>query len=66
MYITTTYIITKILQPLAILLPACSQDQWLLSLSFIRLTLAVRNCNGEGNGNPLQCSCLENPRDAGA
>ena len=25
------------------------------SLSFI----------GEGNGNPLQCSCLENPRDGG-
>ena len=21
-------------------------------------------CTGEGNGNPLQCSCLENPRDA--
>ena len=21
---------------------------------------------GEGNGNPLQCSCLENPRDGGA
>ena len=21
---------------------------------------------GEGNGNPLQCSCLENPRDRGA
>ena len=20
---------------------------------------------GEGNGNPLQCSCLENPRDGG-
>ena len=20
-------------------------------------------CLGEGNGNPLQCSCLENPRD---
>ena len=20
-------------------------------------------CTGEGNGNPLQCSCLENPRD---
>ena len=20
---------------------------------------------GEGNGNPLQCSCLENPRDRG-
>ena len=23
------------------------------------------SCIGEGNGNPLQCSCLENPRDAG-
>ena len=22
--------------------------------------------NGEGNGNPLQCSCLENPMDGGA
>ena len=21
---------------------------------------------GEGNGNPLQCSCLENPKDGGA
>ena len=21
------------------------------------------SCVGEGNGNPLQCSCLENPRD---
>ena len=23
-------------------------------------------CIGEENGNPLQCSCLENPRDVGA
>ena len=23
-------------------------------------------CIGEGNGNPLQCPCLENPRDRGA
>ena len=23
-------------------------------------------CTGEGNGNPLQCYCLENPRDGGA
>ena len=23
-------------------------------------------CIGEGNGNPLQCSCLEKPRDEGA
>ena len=24
------------------------------------------SCIGEGNGNPLQCSCLENHRDGGA
>jgi len=24
------------------------------------------SCIREGNGNPLQCSCLENPRDGGA
>ena len=24
------------------------------------------SCIGEGNGSPLQCSCLENPRDRGA
>ena len=24
------------------------------------------SCIGDGNGNPLQCSCLENPRDGGA
>ena len=24
------------------------------------------SCIGEGNGNPLQCSCLKNPRGGGA
>ena len=24
------------------------------------------SCIGEGNGDPLQCSCLENPREGGA
>ena len=24
------------------------------------------SCTGEGHGNPLQCSCLENPRDGRA
>ena len=24
------------------------------------------SCTGEGNGNPVQCSCLENPRDRGS
>ena len=28
--------------------------------------LCSLSCIGEGNGNPLQCSCLENPRDGGA
>ena len=29
-------------------------------------SLGVGHSIGEGNGNPLQCSCLENPRDRGA
>ena len=29
-------------------------------------TFTFHSCIGEGNGNPLQCSCLENPRDRGA
>ena len=28
--------------------------------------LGLRRSLGEGNGNPLQYSCLENPRDGGA
>ena len=28
--------------------------------------LSMHECIGEGNGNPLQYSCLENPRDRGA
>ena len=28
--------------------------------------LSMRACIGGGNGNPLQYSCLENPRDRGA
>ena len=28
--------------------------------------LSMHACIGEGNGNPLQYSCLENPRDRGA
>ena len=28
--------------------------------------LSMHACVGEGNGNPLQYSCLENPRDGGA
>ena len=38
-------------------------------LSKLQNTVVLRkilSCIGEGNGNPLQCSCLENPRDGGA
>ena len=34
---------------------------WATSLFHFSLS-----CIGEGNGNPLQCSCLENPRDGRA
>ena len=30
------------------------------------MVFPVVMCIGEGNGNPLQCSCLENPRDGEA
>ena len=36
------------------------RHDWATSLSF------SPSCIGEGNGNPLQCSCLENPRGEGA
>ena len=36
---------------------------WATSLSLFNFSLS---CIGEGNGNPLQWSCLENPRDGGA
>ena len=32
----------------------------------IILQLKINFKKLEGNGNPLQCSCLENPRDGGA
>ena len=32
----------------------------------ISLSLFTFSCIGEGNGNPLQCSCLESPRDGEA
>ena len=56
--------------PTPVLLPGKSHGQrslvgcspwgcdWVTSLSLSGI--------GEGNGNPLQCSCLENPRDGGA
>ena len=36
------------------------RHDWTTSLSFFL------SCIGEGNGNPFQCSCLENTRNGGA
>ena len=41
--------------------PACDR-----LLEIIRRKKIVFHWIGEGNGNPLQCSCLENPRDGEA
>ena len=37
-----------------------------LSLLLGLITFGYLSDNGEGNGNPLKYSCLENPRDRGA
>ena len=37
-----------------------------LSHSFQKLAVQYPGRGGEGNGNLLQCSCLENPRDGWA
>ena len=62
-------------QPTPVLLPGKSQGQ--RSLVGCRLWGRIESDTteqlhfhfsriGEGNGNPLQCSCLQNPRDGGA
>ena len=57
------------------ILPCTTFCVWLLSLSafethpgcnIIRVSASFYDWVGEGHGNPLQCSCLENPRDGGA
>ena len=64
-------------QPTPVLLPGKSHGQrslvgcspWGREESDMTERLPFRfslSCIGEGNGNPLQCSCLENPRDGGA
>ena len=39
---------------------------WIQLSDFTFTFTFLLSCIGEGNGNPLQCSCLENPRDGGA
>ena len=38
----------------------------IISVKFISVLLLLRLKFGEGNGTPLQYSCLENPMDGGA
>ena len=46
--------------------PGRLQSMKLLRVGHDWVTSLSLSCIGEGNGNPLQCSCLENPRDGGA
>ena len=46
--------------------PGGLQSMGSLRVGHDSATLLSLSCIGEGNGNPLQCSCLENPRDGGA
>ena len=46
--------------------PGGPQSMGLLRVGQDSATSLSLSCIGEGNGNPLQCSCLENPRDGGA
>ena len=47
-------------------LVGCSPWGWEESDTTERLPFHfLLSCIGEGNGNPLQCACLENPRDGG-
>ena len=54
-------------------IPWMEEPGRLQSMESLRVDMTERlhfhfslSCIGEGNGNPLQCSCLENPRDGGA
>ena len=62
--------------PIPVLLPGKShgpeEPRGLQSMGSLESDMTERlhfhfslSCIGEGNGNPLQCSCLENPRDGG-
>ena len=53
-------------------IPWMEEPGWLQSMGSLRVDTTEQlhfhfslSCIGEENGNPLQCSCLENPRDGG-
>ena len=64
-------VISEISSSVAIYLPlhvlqGCSGGLLLGFLPALFFLQSALSHNGEGSGNPLQCSCLENPRDRGA
>ena len=76
-WINVAFLRRKQWQPTAVLLPGKSHGQRSLvgcnpwGLEELDMTEQLQfhfllSCTGEGNGNPLQCSCMENPRDGGA
>ena len=76
-YLHTQLVSDRKWQPTPVLLPGKSHGQrslvgcspWVHQESDTTERLHSHfslSCIGEGNGNPLQCSCLENPRDGGA
>ena len=72
-----SYILEKVMAPHPVLLPGKSHEwrslvgcsPWDREKSDTTERLHFHfslSCIGEENGSPLQCSCLENPRDGGA
>ena len=73
----TNYLHLWVWHPTPVLLPGKSHGQRSLvgcspwgrkesdTTEWLHLQFSL-SCIGEGNGNPLQCSCLENPREGGA
>ena len=41
----------------------CLTYRVIITVFLKSINMCSVSCIGEGNGNPLQCSCLENPRD---
>ena len=77
LWLSSVPLLEKVMAPHSVLLPGKSHGQrsligcspWGHEESDMTERLHFHfslSCTGEGNGNPLQCSCLENPRDGGA
>ena len=76
-YHMTDHLLEKVMAPTPVLLPGKSHGRrslvgcspWGLeeldSTERLHFHFSL-SCIGGENGNPLQCSCLENPRDGGA